>query len=113
MQELERKDATENENSELSDNDPIEEVVDDEMEVDGSENPHPTSISFLETSHHFESFQCFGKSIGASSQDLDLEHSFHQIQLSKVRSQPTITRFFSNWKPEVRDEDRDEKEMLM
>ena len=55
--------------------------------------------------------------VPSPSQDLDLlaklERSFHQIQLSKVRSQPTITRFFSNRKPEVKDEDRAETGMLM
>jgi hypothetical protein len=46
---------------------------------------------------------CFGKSIGASSKDLDLlsklEHSFHRIQLSMTRSQPMLTRFFGRPAP--------------
>jgi hypothetical protein len=117
LQELEMKDATENENVELSDNDPMEDVVDDEMEVDGSDENPPTSISFLVASRYIETLRCFGKSIGASSQDLDhltkLERSFRQIQLSRARTQPTLTRFFSNRKPEVRDEETDERGMLM
>jgi hypothetical protein len=95
IDELDTKDATE-ENAELSDNDPMDDDMVSVME-DGNEDPHP-SISFLEASDHIETLRCFGKSIGASSEDLDLlsklERSFHRIQLSKTRSQPTLTRFF-------------------
>jgi hypothetical protein len=95
IDELDMKDATE-ENAELSDNDPMDEDIDSVME-DGNEDPRP-SISFLEASDHIETLRRFGKSIGASSEDLDhlskLERSFRRIQLSKTRSQPTLTRFF-------------------
>ena len=43
------------------------------------ENPHPTSISFLEASWHIESMWCFGKSIDASSEDLDLLAKLEQF----------------------------------
>jgi hypothetical protein len=45
------------------------------------------NITFLEASAHVETLQCFGTSIGANSEDLDLlskfECSFRRIQLSK------------------------------
>jgi hypothetical protein len=93
MDELDMKNFTE-ESAQLSDNDPMDEDVNSVME-DGKEGP---CISFLEASDHIKPLQCFGKSIGASSGDLDLliklECSFYQIQLSKTRLQPTLTRFF-------------------
>ena len=109
IQELEMNDVTENENVELSDNDPMENEVDDNMDVDGNQNSLTNISSFLEASWHIEKLRRFGESIGASSQDLDLlsklERSFRQIQLSKARSQPTITRFFSIRNSEAKDEE--------
>jgi hypothetical protein len=93
MDEIDMKNFTE-ESTELSNNDPMDEDVNSVME-DGKEGP---CISFLEASDHIKTLRCFGKSVGASSEDLDLlsklEHSFHWIQLSKTRLQPTLTRFF-------------------
>jgi hypothetical protein len=94
MDELDLKNFTE-ESAELSNNDPMDEDVNSVME-DGKEGP---CISFLEASDHIKTLQSYRKSIGASSEALNLlsklEHSFHPIQLCKTRSQPTITSFLS------------------
>jgi hypothetical protein len=65
------------ESAELSDNDPMDEDVNSVME-DDKEGP---CISVLEASDHIKTLRGFGKSIGASTEDLDLlsklEHNFH------------------------------------
>jgi hypothetical protein len=67
MDELDLKNFTE-ESAELSNNDPMDEDVNNMME-DGKEGH---CISFLEASDHIKTLRCFGKSIGASSEDLNL-----------------------------------------
>jgi hypothetical protein len=93
IDELDKK-LEEEEDFEASDEDPMEyEEIADASDL-------APNITFLEASAHIETLRCFGTSIGANSEDLDLlsklERSFRRIQLSKQRSQPTLARYFES-----------------